>query len=468
LKLEITPREDHQVTITAEFDSQAFEKYKHQAAKKISQNTRIPGFRPGKAPYELVVRVAGEELVEKQAIELLIDEEYAHILEEAKVEPAGPGTLEKIVSTNPPTLSLVIPLMPVVELGQYQNVRFPYQVTAVSEEEEKEVIRNLQSSYSTAEPADRPVESGDLVYISLTANDDDEVGAEIVKQTSLQVIVGNSELDPDDWPFDGFAKNLIGHKENDDFSLTHEFSEETKFENFRNKKIAFKVQIESIKSLKLPDLDDNFAKSIGEFETFDAVRSAIRKDLEERKRQEYEQGYFSEAVDQIVGESKVKYPPQILEQEIEEILQSLENDLSRSKMDLETYFKVKQTTREDFIANELTPLAKKRLARGLVLDQVAREEKIQIANEELENAVKTTLLQLRNSPEFKKIKSEQAMRNLSNAVTLQTAKELLNRHVQDRVITIAKGEPIQVSSDQEKPLVIKKSRKKKSEKSEQG
>jgi FKBP-type peptidyl-prolyl cis-trans isomerase (trigger factor) len=137
-------------------------------------------------------------------------------------------------------------------------------------------------------------------------------------------------------------------------------------------------------------------------------------------------------------------------------------------MDLETYFKVKQTTREDFIAKELTPLAKKRLARGLVLDQVAREEKIQIANEELENAVKTTLLQLRNSPEFKKIKSEQAMRNLSNAVTLQTAKELLNRHVQDRVITIAKGEPIQVSSDQEKPLVIKKSRKKKSEKSEQG
>jgi trigger factor len=367
---------------------------------------------------------------------------------------------------NPPVLTLIVPLMPVVELGGYKDVRVSYDMGEVKEEEEKEVIRNLQTSYSTAEPVERAVESGDLVYISLTANDTEAPGTEIVKQTSLQVIVGNSELDPDDWPYDGFSKNLIGHKENDEFTLSHEFAEDTKFENFRNKKVTFTVKIESVKSLKLPELDDNFAKTIGDFETFDAVRSAIRKDLEERKRQDYEQGYFSSAVDLIVGESKVKYSPQVLDEEIHDILHSLEDDLTKNKMDMETYFKVKQTNREDFITNEITPLAKKRLERGLVLDQVAREEKIQIANEELENAVKTTMMQLQNSPEFKKIKSEQGMRNLTNAVALQTAKELLNRRVQERIITIAKGEQVQVSSEEEKPVAPKKTRKKKTEKTE--
>ena len=117
MKIETTTRDDHQVRIVAEFDPEFMEKFKHQAARKISQNAHIPGFRPGKAPYDVVRRTYGEDAIEKEAIEIMLDEVYPQVLKEAAIEPAGVGNLEEIISQNPPKFAFVVPLMPKVDPG---------------------------------------------------------------------------------------------------------------------------------------------------------------------------------------------------------------------------------------------------------------------------------------------------------------------------------------------------------------
>ena len=141
MKLETVALEDQQTKLIAEFDAETLEKYKRQAARKISQNQKIPGFRPGKAPYDLVRRMIGDEALQQEAVELMLDDVYPQVLKEANVNPSGPGKLEEIVKMDPPTFAFVVPLQPQVELGDYKALRKEYQPETVTDEQVEATIR---------------------------------------------------------------------------------------------------------------------------------------------------------------------------------------------------------------------------------------------------------------------------------------------------------------------------------------
>ena len=149
LKIETETRDDHQVKLIVELEPEMLERKMHKAARQISEQNKFPGFRPGKAPYDIVLRVVGEERVQQEAIELLVDEVYPEALKEQNIEPAAIGSLDEILSTNPPKFSFIVPLKPAVTLGDYKNVRVPYAYPGVSPEEVKEAIEKFRSSYST-------------------------------------------------------------------------------------------------------------------------------------------------------------------------------------------------------------------------------------------------------------------------------------------------------------------------------
>ncbi|MHB0967874.1 MAG: trigger factor, partial [Bellilinea sp.] len=168
MKLDVQPLEDHQVKVIAEMEPAALEEFMRRAARKISRETRIPGFRPGKAPYDMVKRHVGEEALRQQAVEDLIDEYYPKILDEAQIKPGATGSLEEIVSVDPPKFSFIIPLEPTVELGGYKDIRLEYALEAVKEADVDEFIQRLRTNYATAEPVERPAEDGDLVYVKFS------------------------------------------------------------------------------------------------------------------------------------------------------------------------------------------------------------------------------------------------------------------------------------------------------------
>jgi len=146
---------DHQVQITVNFNQETFEQFKNKAARTISSRSKVPGFRPGKAPLDVVKRIYGEEYLNEEALELLVHEKYPLLLDEAQVKPAAAGKLEKVEKLDPPHLVFIVPLEPVVKLGKYQEIQKKFEPPQIEEKEIDEVIHNLQLNYATAEKVER-------------------------------------------------------------------------------------------------------------------------------------------------------------------------------------------------------------------------------------------------------------------------------------------------------------------------
>jgi len=456
LKIESEPRDDHQVRLLVEVEPEVMEKFKHQAARKIAEKAKIPGYRPGKAPYAIIKRFYGDDALNEQAVELLVDEQYPKILEEAKIKPAASGQLDEIVSYDPLKLAFVVPLEPEVVLGDYHSIRQEYNLEPVTEEEVNRVIHNLQTSYAVAEPAERPAQETDLVYVKMKgvlAHPAEGEEAEVIRESSYQFVIGDSE---DTWPMEGFSKELIGLSAGEEKKILHTFPDDHTSEKLKGKEIEFTVNIQSVKSMKLPELNDEFAKSVGgNFSSMDDVRKSIHEEIEHNRTQDYDDKYLSTLIDTIISQSTIKYPPQLVKEEEDHLLGHFQEDLTEQKMDMDTYLKTRQMDRATFIAQEINPAAVKRLLRRLVIDKISREEGIQLNIDELKTTVSATMTQLQNEPDYKNYQKRGQLENLINAVTLDTAGRLINRDTVERLKTIAKGEfkPEAVVEGETEPVV---------------
>jgi trigger factor len=443
LKIETEVREDHQIKIVVEFDQSLLAQYRQKAARRISQEGKFPGFRPGKAPFDVVRRVYGDETITHKAIDLLIDEQYSEVIKEAKVEPSGPGSLEEIISEDPLKIAFLVPLTPEIQLGDYQSIRKDYIKPIITEEDIDLVIKRLRANSATAEVVDRPIQNGDLVYIKLKgmyAKPEEGTDAEFIKERPVQVIIGENEIQEDDWPYHGFSKELIGMKAKENKTLQYTYPKDEEAENLRGKECLFEVTVQSVKVMTLPEVNDEFAQTTGDYATLEILRNAIRQELEENRNADYNEKYNNELVDELVKISKIKYSPQELDEEIESVLHNIEHNLEDQHMDLETYLKVTKKERKTFIESEVKPSAIRRLERSLVLDEFARKEKIQLDTEALKTETALAMKEIENEEEFKKIKSKRRLNEVAQMITMQTANRLINEGIFSRIRSIATGQ----------------------------
>jgi trigger factor len=445
LKLETEIREDHQVRLITEIEPELFEKNKHKAARKIASETRIPGFRPGKAPYDMVRRFVGPEKIEHEAIELLVDEVYPEAIKESGVDPFGPGSLEEIISTDPPKFAFLVPLAPKVTLGDYKAIRKDYEPKEVTEEDIEQFLERLRSSYATAEPVERPAQDGDMVFTIVTATDlKPEEGKDpvIMNDRPIQTEIKEPDETSEEWPFPGFAKSLAGMSAGEEKTVTHQFADDSHYEMMRSREIEYKIKIDSVKVLNKPELNDEFAQTVGEFGDLAALRANIQNGLEANAREEYDQSFFNGLIDEIRKGADIKYPPQLLQDDMDSVLENIQRDLAQQNMDIDTYLKVRQIEREKFIEDEIKPTAVRRIEQRLIMDQLAHDENIQLSNEELQAGFNETLMELQQSTgDFEKMRKQVGNQRLANAVALEAASRMMNRRVLRRIKSIVTGQP---------------------------
>lgn len=448
MKIEVLPQEDHQVKIIAEFETSQLEEYKIRAAKKLGRNTRIPGFRPGKAPIDILRRVIGEETIHQQAIEDLIDEQYPNILDEAEIKPGSSGSLDEIISTDPPKFSFLVPLEPEVELGNYKDLRLDYNLEAVTEQEITDFLNNMRTSYATAEPVERAAVEGDLVYVklsgSLTHPTEDE-DAQVYPERPAQFIIGTDIIQNRDWPFPGFNDQLIGLSAGDEKTIVHTFPEDDSDETLRGKEVEFKVNVQSVKALHMPELNDDFAQTVGEFENMDALRTAVINQLENSKKDAADDKFFVELLDKLVESSVIKYPSNILDHEVEHMMEHLKEDLTRQGLEMDAYFKMLEMDREKYIEEKARPAARKRLERALVIEEVGKRENIQLGKDDYEEAISTTVDQLKSLPGAQKRK-ERVSQEVFNSVAASALSRKYNQLILDRLKLIATGQAESIDS----------------------
>jgi len=435
LNIEKQYQDDHSVKLIVEIDQEKMNGYKRRAATKISSKSKVPGFRPGKAPYDLVIRTFGDAAVTEQAIDLLIDAEYANILKEADVNPGASGSLESIDSLEPPKFTFSIPLAPQIDLGDYHSVRLPYEWTAPEQEAVDTAIEELRQMYAATENVDRPIEAGDYVSVDVKSETTE------LNRPGFATFVRKEDRDTE-WPYNGFARELVGLKAGESKTISHDFPEDWEVEELKGKSAEIEVTIKTARGVILPDLDDELAKKTGAGDTVDALKEAVKNDVTKRSQDAYDDKYFIELIEKVKEGATIKFHAHTLEHESGHVLSDLSNRLAQQGMDLETYFKMRETTREKFVEEEVNPVAKKRLERSLILDEIVLKEKLQLDNDALDLEYNNTLNGLAmQGMDFSKLPGgKKGRKELSQAIAMESASRVMTRKALDMLKSIAMGE----------------------------
>jgi trigger factor len=383
----------------------------------------------------MVVQHYGEGTIVEQAVDYFIDAEYSNILEEADVKPGAAGRLENIESLDPPKLIFMVPLSPEVDLGDYHSIRIPYELSAPGQEQVDKALEELRQMYATTQDVEREVQEGDYVLVDITSETPE------LNRSGFAAFVRKEERDTE-WPYNGFAKELVGLKPAESKTIKHTFPEDWEVEELQGKDVEMEVTVKTVRAVTLPELDDELAKTIGAGETFDELLDSIKKDVENRSQADYDDTYFVDLIEKIKEGATFKYHQHSLEHEEEHVLEDLGNRLAQQGMDLETYFKVRDTTREKFIEEEVKPVAKKRFERSLILDEIVRKEELEVDDTALDAEFNQTLNALTmQGLDINKLKGgKQGKQQLAQAVAMESANRVLTRRALDMLKSIAVDE----------------------------
>jgi trigger factor len=453
LNIEQQSLENHQVKLTVQLEASQLEEAKHRAARKISQHKKIPGFRPGKAPYPIILRTIGEEAILEQALDMLVEDIYPKVIEESKIKPYGPGSLENMPKLDPPTFEFIVPLEPEVNLGDYKNIRIPYKLKSITKKDINKVLDDLRERQVLLEPSDEPAKEGDQVYIKLSIRRTNPAEGEIpslVNDRRMPVVIPETQkVSKTEWPFPGFAQKLIGFTKGEETVFSYTYPQDSDFKDLRGKETEVQVAVEEIKRRILPDVNDEFAQSVDEhYENLASLTSEIRSTLEKQAKEDYENSYNDKIMKEMFKDTVVKYPPQMLEREIDLYIHQLEDRLAQQKLDMDTYLKMRKMDTAA-LREETKPLAEERLKRTLVLLEVAKAENIQVENSELESESMRTLDELgRMMPpdKAKKTLTNEFVRGMIGNI----GADLLVQHTWDYLQSVAKGE-LEEAPLEEKP-----------------
>ncbi len=364
------------VALDIQVDDQETDQYLHSAARKIAREYRIPGFRPGKAPYHVVVRRFGVDAVRGQVFDQFGDKIFEAGLKESGLEPADQASLEE-VTWEPFTLHLKVPVAPEVDLGAYRDIRVDWEAVETTDEDlEEELLRLRRQHVEWEEDVERGAELGDQVVIDITGTIDGNV---VLGNTAREMVLNADSP----YPVPGFAGQVVGMKvgETREFDLT--YPEDHYNPDSAGKTAHFEAKLHGIKVENLPELNDEFAHLVGDYENIEALKAGRRQALQEDAENQAKDEYLEQIWARLFETAHVVYPPVYVERELEAIQQQLEGQLKQSGMDLESYFRLTNTNEADW-KESIRPQADERLKRRLILAEVAVQEKLKVEQAEID------------------------------------------------------------------------------------
>ena len=433
MKIERQDLENRQTELQIEVASDQLQTAMQAAARRLSRGTKIPGFRPGKAPYEVIVGKFGEDVIFEEALERLGQEIYRDALEEEKIEPYAPGSLEEVIREDPLKLRYIVPLAPEVDLGAYREIRIPFEDAEVTDEAFEEAIEEIRQRQALIEPVDRPAEESDLVIIDLSGellDPEDEEDAQLLDMKDISVLV-----DPDtDVPTPGVMEHLLGLAAGDEKSYEYTFPDDNPNEDLRKRAAKFQIKCLEVKSRFIPEWSDEMAQNLGEFESLLDLRVKLRENLQKQAEMEAENQYRDEIMQKIVEGASVEYPPVVLQEETENLLQDLRMRLGNQNLALEDYLKIEGKTEEN-LREELEPEAIERIMRGLVLGKIVEVEELKVEDDEIDAEIKRLVEPLGADADKRLLEAFE-----SPAGRHRIAMDVLTDKAIRKIIAIAKGE----------------------------
>lgn len=441
MKVETTPLENRVLKVVVEATPEETETARRTAALKLGKKVRIPGFRPGKAPYPMLLKYLDPILLQEETVEVFIDKVYPEILEQEKIKPFYQGQLKAILDIDPLKLEIHIPLKPLVELGDYHSIRIPYEPPQVTDEDVDKALDRLRQQNPVIEPVERPIQEGDVVFIDLIGYriDNGVITNEIVvEKQEIPIQIRAEKKEMWEYPFEGFSKELIGKQTNDQFGVDYSFPEDSPSLSFKGLDVHFEVTVKQVKAQALPELNDEFAQSVGEYSSLDELRTVLRSILEKQATKEYQKEYDSKVVEEVIKCSTFEYPLELFEEERDAYLDELKQYLEKLQIDLDLYKKIRKLSEEQF-EEEVKEVVDHRIKYSLTLLEIAKKENVSIdPYKSIENTRDAMQIFLENTKDTrypKQLLEEVALRVSQHDMVYQLYDAAI-----ERLRRIAKGE----------------------------
>jgi trigger factor len=372
LIISTSKRDDHQLGMTIQLGPERTDEALHRAARQVSKRAKIPGFRPGKAPYVTVLRMFGRDALLSQIMEELGDEVYKEALEVEHVEPYGRADLED-VKTDPVTFSLVVPLQPEAHLGDYHSIRIAAPEVVVTDADVDAVLAGAADQRAAIHPVERPAALGDTVVVDIHGT----VGSDtIMDNHDWEVALQGGESN---W-LPGFDDAFVGMTAGDEKTFTLTYPEDSS-SRYRGQEATFQATLKEVRAKVRPEMDDEFARSLGEYADLVDLRAKTRDEITRQRTEAAEEELDGKAVEALVEQSTFAYPPTAVADMVTEMLSDLEARVSPLGYNLQDFLRLQGMTVESY-SEQLRPNAERRLKGRLALSELANAEGIAVTPEE--------------------------------------------------------------------------------------
>lgn len=382
----MTELKSHENNI-AKFDltvpAEDFAKAVDQVYKKNRSKYRVDGFRRGRVPRRIIEGMYGPEVFYDEAIQIVFFEPYQKALEELELETIDQPSVDfdEIKKGEDVTFKVEVETKPHPTLGDYFELEVEEVSSEVTEEDILAKLKHQQDENARIIPVeDRGAEEGDTVNIDFDGYLDGE-RFEGGKAEAYDLVIGSHTF------IEGFEDQVKGHKAGDKFDINVTFPEDYQAKEFQGKDAKFEVEINSISTKELPELDDEFAKDISEFDTLDELKANIKDELKEEKEKFAKNQIENEALAALVEKTEVTAPEVLINKEIDSELQNLDQRLQQMGMGLSQYVEMTGMKLED-IRSQYKEMAEEKVKANLVLDEVALKEKFEVSEEEVEKEIK--------------------------------------------------------------------------------
>lgn len=424
MKVTLERLPESRIQLDIEVEPERLERSLDAAYKRVAARTRIPGFRPGKAPRNVVERMVGREGLIREALDKLVPDIYNEAIEAEDIDAIDQPQLE-IVELEPVRFKATVPVRPTVSIDGYLDIRVEKETPEVTDEMVAEQIMLLRRRHATQAPVDRAAQWDDILIADVKGEAEGETFVQD-EDAEFALREGQNLLVP------GLAEAFVGMSKGEEKTVELEIPEDFQLERLQGKKATFTLNLKEVKEEQLPEEDDEFANMVNadEFPTLDALTERIRTDLETSLKEQAESKFRAEAVDKLVELAELEYPRVLVEHEIEHLVnENTGNDRDAYVAYLQQIGRTEAEFREQF-----REAAEARLRRSLVLSQLAEEEGIKVSNEDVESELDRLSAPLgEQADQFRQLFASQ-----DGVSTI--ARNLLSQKTLDRLAAIAAGE----------------------------
>lgn len=417
MSLQVEKLEKNMAKLTIEVAEEEVEKALQGAYMKQRGNISVPGFRKGKVPRAMIEKMYGVEIFYDDAANALIPEAYGKAYDECELDIVSQPTVDvvQLEKGKPFIFTAEVALKPEVTLGEYKGLEVDVVSIDVTDEEvDAEIKKEQEKNARTVVVTERAIANGDEVILDFEGFVDG-VAFEGGKGENHALTIGSNSFIP------GFEDQLVGISIEEDVEVNVTFPEEYHSEDLAGKEAVFKCMVREIKAKELPELDDEFASEVSEFDTLEAYKADVKVKIEERKVADAKRKKEDQAIDKAVENATMEIPDPMIDTQVKQMADDFAQRIQQQGLSVEQYFQFTGMTAEKML-EELKPQAVKRIQTRLVLEAIAKAENIQVSDERIdEELVKMAEAYQMEVDKLKEYMGDNEKEQMKNDIAVQDA-----------------------------------------------